>query len=314
MGLFHPPAQRTNRSMNIIPFLFALLIAFQLLFFALQREIKHVSEEFIYSRSSHFLERTLRSKEAHRELPKKRIRTKKNSDISKNTFVYKPVRNQNKNEIHSRLNLVQLFQNNKSKEQETLRWIFSKVLIRLYGDPLFAAYGKKSDICEKLIKEFKNKHLTNEANFTALFPEDEKLSELFYTMLKGTSVYKLPDKGIAPFHDFFHLSDDPKAKAICFPKASKELLEELFGEKNAFIIMEQEKKKSIEAQRNISLNLSELEALLNQEHFPSEKAQAIFALMDFTIPTSNPVPEESFDKLVGLRKKGNFANNPKRQS
>ncbi len=314
MGLFYPSAQRTDRSMNIIPFLFALLIAFQLLFFALQREVKHVSEEFIYSRSSHFLERTLRSKEAHRELPKKNNKPKQNSDSPKTSFVYKPIRNPTKNEIHSRLNLTLLFQKNKSKEQETLRWIFSKLLMRLYGDPLFAAYGKKSDICEKLIKEFKNKLLKNEDNFTALFPEDEKLSELFYAMLKGTSVYKLPNKGIAPFQDFFHLSDDPKKKAICFPKASKELLEELFGEKNAFLIIEREEKKSLDAQRNISLDLSELETLLNQEHFPSDQAQAIFAIMDFTVPASDPIREESVDKHVGLRKKGNFSKNPKRPS
>lgn len=314
MGLFYPSAQRTDRPMNIIPFLFALLIAFQLLFFALQREVKHVSEEFIYSRSSHFLERTLRSKEAHRELPRKNNKPKQNSDSQKPTFVYKPIRNPKKNEIHSRLNLTPLFQSNKSKEQETLRLIFSKVLLRLYGDPLFAAYGNKSDICEKLIKEFKKKHLKNDDNFTALFPEDEKLSELFYAILKGTSVYELPNKGIAPFQDFFHLNDDPKAKAICFPKASKELLEELFGEKNAFLIIEHEEKKSLEAQRNISLDQSELETLLNQEHFPSDLAQAIFAIMDFTVPSNVPVPAESFDQLVGLRKKGSFSKSPKGSS
>lgn len=131
----------------------------------------------------------------------------------------------------SSLNIVSLFDEG---EHAKVYKIAQQLIHFLYKDAPFYRDGLEISILKAMIA--KGKKLEEVSSLVALFPDDDKLREIFYKMMKGSG----SATGYPPLGDFLRV--DPGKKFLSFPFASIDLLKICFGEEVANAIIEEERK------------------------------------------------------------------------
>lgn len=139
------------------------------------------------------------------------------------------------------------------------------------GLPLVSEQGERGwekKLLDAMIA--KGKKIPKPQRLSDLFPEDEKLHEVYYKMLKGTNQYTASGdkRGIAPLGHFLSIEPGEKENTFCFSFASFPLLEAAFGKRIADQILLSEKKHWEESGKQHLSSKEELQELLAQGSAP----------------------------------------------
>ena len=182
------------------------------------------------------------------------------------------------------------------------------LLEELYGHAPFWLKAKLEtpDLAETLIASFKSKKLGKEdlTNLSDLFPQEPLLQNVFYKMLKGTSLYDLEKKkGYPPLSEFFTLDVEEK-KTLSFPYASFPAIKAFFGEDVAEEIVLLEKETSqTKGVTYYAASKDELIAITTQ------KGQGIY-FTEIEESLSFAHKKALLEKLTQQEKKGPFLSIP----
>jgi hypothetical protein len=272
--------------MNILPLVLALLLLFSFLgaSFFQERISSHLEESSYkgYLRAEQNGINRLVRKEYNKA--KKRAQKKERSESS----VRKRVRNYRESvEIcnHSKLNIGALFDPGAASRSPFLYDTAAELLLMLYGEKPFFKGSGIADLEHKLLDAMIAASRTKKEVKTLadLYPQDEKLAQIFYQMLKGSKKYDLVKlKGSAPLDHFFTL-DGKQKKSLSFHFASPTLLTATFGRAAAKSILEAEEKKRSSGADPFTLNESEVESLLSNNSGRPHQLSMIKHEIDFSI-------------------------------
>lgn len=137
------------------------------------------------------------------------------------------------------------------KSSPLLYKIVLDYLHRLYRHTSFYKADLMKPLLDALIQRgLQLQHSGEPVTFTALYPKEKNLHDLYYKLLRGTNKYttKSPSSpqnepisliGIPPFTDFFSL-EKKRQVSISFPFAPLVLLEVLFGQESTQAIYNKE--------------------------------------------------------------------------
>jgi len=217
------------------------------------------------------------------------------SSSSSHSFSYVSRREKPALTTFSKLNLASLF-----AQQSPSPFLYetaAQLLRLLYQDTSLSKQGLPKGFEYLLLDHWMGKAKQDKEidSFAALYPQDPKLSTLFYKMLKGTRKYSLEDhSGYPPLEDFFCI--DSSKQPIFFHFASKPLLTVLFGSKVMEEILKIEKEKWEKDGKDHSLTKEELRALLSsapkfpltalEEHFNFTKKRSLLEVVIGKDPAS----------------------------
>ena len=225
--------------MNILPFIFTLLLIFSALSLQFIREEKSF---FLFESTlkSHLkAERVLRNhltQRAYRNI--KVVRTTKKGN-KKAAAASKPRRNLLPPLDNSKLNLSPLLQAGINRKTHPLYEPTIRFIQLLYQKALFK---DEPEIAHLLLESFFTSESTGE-EIKDFYPKDPKLKSIFYKMLQGTNQYDLATHlGIPPLTAVLTLN--PKAPFANLALASPPLLEALLGAQITQTLLFQEKEKS----------------------------------------------------------------------
>jgi hypothetical protein len=198
----------------------------------------------------------------------------------------------------SKLNLAPLIPDSRSVARSLHYETAARLLSSLYQDQLFSQYkfssGLEYRLLDHLISAIRSQ--PKETAFTAFFPDDSLLKEIYYKMLKGTN------SQYPPLEEYFSIEPEEK-KAIRFHFASKNLLDATFGAKitEEILAIEKQKWEDDPKGRQYSLKQGELEALIAKHSSPSINLPAFQELTSYAKKQTAARTLVSADEISGVQ-------------
>ena len=274
--------------MNILPMVVSFLLIFSFAAYAMLHErVAIEKQEWGYTGFMR-IERGLRTameRRAFKNAPKKKV----SSSQSKGTIKKKSTASHKSRRLKSppselgRLYIGALFDKSSSPGKDILYKTAANMIKSLYGNAPFYQEAKVAKLeyalLDALIK--KGGSLDKIESLAALYPDDPRLAQIYYKMLKGTPLFD-PEKqnGYPPLEDYLFLNNGESKAAVYFCFASKPLVQALFGEKLSEAIFTEEQLLFEKNQKLIYLSKSELEGLLSKNQSQINLA-ALEELLDF---------------------------------
>jgi hypothetical protein len=168
--------------------------------------------------------------------------------------VYKDKRNKRCGLDSSKLNLWSLLKDSNPSSVTLYRSAVRLIQI-LYQDADFYKNSNNPKLAEKILEEMISKKAED---FTQLYPKDEKLSEIYYKMLKGTNT------GYPPLAEYFKIekSNDPP---IRWTYATTPILRAVLGDAATHQVLAAEKASWEENHRTRVLPKETLRELLKKQ-------------------------------------------------
>lgn len=288
--------------MNVLPLVSVFLMIFAICSYTFVHKIRTVIEAKTHLSSSYRITRQFASNTNRIMYQKYRAvksptPKKQKSSGPKNSSYHSPRDAFNKRE-EMKLNLRTLLTKNDNKEIER---ISLRLLENLYFLAPFYRKELEYEILQTLLAALKNHPDCIRFEELLAFIPKEKYP-LFYKLIKGTQTYQVyTTKGYPPLGDFFSLEKlKPSEKPIQFCHASRPLLEAIFGQTLAPLIINEEKHKWEKEQKHITMNKQELEAfLLSQRRNLTDYEP----LLSFSQKKNPPHHEIIHDLNSGLRLK-----------
>lgn len=272
--------------MNVLPLIFTFLVILACTCSVFFREVKSFAliETSLegYSRTKRVVMNKLVSK-AYQKIktqPQVKKETKKSTKRGKYTSrrsFFPPFEN-------AKFNLAALLKETGNWKLHPLYEVLASLLRTLYGDSLLKEEKLEYLLIDEMLK--KASKLSETPNLFEFYPDDPKLSQLYYKMLKGTNQYS-EKGGIAPLSDFLRFDKDAKAVNLSF--AAPEILEALFDQETANEILKKERKEWESSNKYYVFSKEDLQTLLMQDPSKSSKLSILDSHLDYA---KNFVPRE----------------------
>ncbi|MCH9611592.1 MAG: hypothetical protein S4CHLAM102_00620 [Chlamydiia bacterium] len=251
--------------MNILPFVMVMMMVIAFViggFFQNVHSLSHISTGFSGYMDAHRQGRNMLQKghyrgavARHKKKREKKEETlvldeKEEKRLSEKTIQkILASRFESINRESAKLNIYLLF-NPQDIQYPTLLNTFTQLLKELYGPlNLFPSEEDYLLLAKEIAKRGqkqlqKGKEPKAPITLFDLYPQNEPLKSLFYTLMVGTSSYDISTRqGLPSLKDFIMIDPSPKEKPICFQAASFWVLKAHFGQEITQQILKAEEKK-----------------------------------------------------------------------
>jgi hypothetical protein len=200
---------------------------------------------------------------------------------------------------NSKFNLVPLLEHEGELTSHPLFKPLAHFLRLLYQKNLFekepAAKKIEYRLLEAIVK--KARKSPQVSTLADLYPDDPKLSWIYYKMLKGTNQYNR-EEGIPPLGDFIVLHKGAPAISLMF--ASPLLLEALLGAEISTWIMLEEKRKWQESSKYYFISKDDLQPILSKDFSLASSFLALEPFMDYSKKLTRIQQISGRDKETGI--------------
>ncbi len=287
--------------MNILPLVFAFLAVFVLLSSSFTRELRDLFVEKATFQGSMQASRSALSEveaERYKKIPEKKAEEKEEeetpSPAKKRDTPFRSYRDKKlcDNE-YSKFNLAPLLREKSPKLYKAA----AALLKNLYGQvPFFSSQGEgwEYKVLDALLSNPPSDD--KDIELIDLVSKQNLAQPLYFKLLRGTKKYQVQTgKGYPPLHHFFTINFQEK-KAICFPKASRAVLEAYFGFEVTSKIIDKEKEKWEKAHKQGILTKAELVELVQGKLRGDDPSDD----MSFTHPKKMKKKVYSQDEATGI--------------
>jgi len=182
-----------------------------------------------------------------------------------------------------------LFDKSTSPSKDILYKTTANLIKNLYDNAPFYQEAKISNLEHSLLDAIikKGSSLNKLESLADLYPDNPHLAQIYYKMLKGTTIFNVEKQtGYPALGDYLTLGDQESKIAVHFCFAPTPLLQALFGDKLAEAILAEEQLLKEKKHKISYLNKSELESLISKNH-PQIDLAALDGLLDFV---NKPLP------------------------
>jgi hypothetical protein len=259
--------------MTFLPFVFTFLLLLSLIGSFLFSSVIAAAREHEVIISQHRVYLTLISNQNKRIFQSKKVRREqkpKGSTNNKNNALRKSKKEPRSNCDgcqQSKLNLFNLLHENNPQLKHTLEQTAIRLMEILYGSCNFYIPYAAHTIVQQMIDQ-------KIESLEALVLDDNKLNQVYYKMLKGTST------GYPPLAEYFCLSKEGQ-KPIHFRYATKPVLRAALGEGFANIVLDLEKKEWQKNKATTVLSKEELIATIKTHRSSLIPESLIYNIFDF---------------------------------
>ncbi len=279
--------------MNILPFVFSFLFVLSLLSFDLFRSLRTMTIVDVLLQKRSAMERTVNNQIIQRHWRKllKQHRTQESPSLKKKPSRIKmpsSPRLQTPFSPASQWNLRPFLENPKNP---SLHAITVSLFLSLYPEIFREQPVLLERLLLALVSTFADR---NVGTLTDLYPQEEDLAALYYTLLRGTNAYDLTlQKGIPPLGDFVCLQEGASAY---FRYATPTLLEAIFGTTLKKSILRKEQIHTERLGKAHTLTRKELEALPEFSHHGP-----LLLLLSFDTCKERKKEIREHDAVIGMR-------------
>lgn len=275
--------------MNVLPLVTSLLLIFAICSYNFVHNVRTTVEEHSHFTAAKRIARSFSLKLAQDTYVKHKgqdlHKRKKSSSTPSPDAKFKSPRDNARKKPESKLNIRPLLVAGSSKKLEETA---QNLLRNLYGFSTLYFEDFEELVLKTLMKTLK-KHPKIESFEDLMLKLPEEKAPLFYKMIRGTNHFQYrTTKGYPSLGDYFSLEKKEKQPPpIHFSVASRALLEALYGERIAPLIINEEEHKWEEKHKHSPMTKQELESfLINNQLNPSDT----FELLSFS--TSKRAPKE----------------------
>lgn len=195
-----------------------------------------------------------------------------------------------RNQDASKLNLWPIFHEPMTVQSLTLYKKSIKLIEILYGKEDFFKEQHRPQLARAIIDAMIEK---KGETLMELFPKDQKLSDVYYRMMKGTST------NYPKLEEYFKIEETKGKPPLCFPYLSSQTLRAILGEKITELIHAKEKAKWEISPENATLTKEELRQIVQQNPHPDFDINNIDILFSFEKP-KGVVPQAFTDESTQI--------------